>query len=382
LLTAACSSGSADNTAQAAPAGSGARQGAGAGGRSQSVVLSAGDVASVRTGPIEAGTPVTGTLNPIEQVQVRARLEGDLEGVYVREGERVSQGQMLARFEASQQESERRSAEADREAAKSDLATAQWNADQSAELFKAGAIAEQALRTTQQAAAASRARLAAAEARVRATSSNVGDTRVLAPTSGVIEKRLVENGEHLARGAEMFSLVRNDVLELAAAVPARVATDVRAGQTVHFNVDGQRMEGRVARVSPTVDPTSRAVTVYVQIPNANGAIKGNSFATGRIVSRLIPGAVLVPLAAVRQAADSTGTPYVYRIANDAIERAEIEVGIIDDSQGIAEVRSGLQPGDRVIVGNVGSLGKGMKVQIVGEQQQQGSGTRGQGPGRP
>ena len=210
----------------------------------------------------------------------------------------------------------------------------------------------------------------------------MGDTRVLAPTSGVIEKRLVENGEHLARGAEMFSLVRNDVLELAAAVPARVATDVRAGQTVHFNVDGQRMEGRVARVSPTVDPTSRAVTVYVQIPNANGAIKGNSFATGRIVSRLIPGAVLVPLAAVRQAADSTGTPYVYRIANDAIERAEIEVGIVDDSQGIAEVLSGLQPGDRVVVGNVGSLGKGMKVQIVGEQQQQGSGTRGQGPGRP
>src|SRR3712207_9322208 len=74
------------------------------------------------------------------------------------------------------------------------------------------------------------------------------DTRVLAPTAGVIEKRFVQPGEHLARGANMFTLVRSTVLELAAAVAARQANDVRVGQVVHFTADGRRFDGQVARV--------------------------------------------------------------------------------------------------------------------------------------
>ena len=109
------------------------------------------------------------------------------------------------------------------------METAKWNADQSAELFKAGAIAERDNRTAQQTLAAARARLAAADARVRATTSFVTDTRALAPTTGVVARRNVEAGEHVARGADMFTVVRSDVLELAAAVPARQANEIKVG---------------------------------------------------------------------------------------------------------------------------------------------------------
>src|SRR5207237_2662278 len=105
-------------------------------------------------GPCEAGVAVTGDLRPIETVEVRARLEGDLEGVYVREGDRVSAGQLLARFEASQQESQRGSAQAERESAKAALSTAQWNLEQSEELFKAGALPERDVRTARDAVTA------------------------------------------------------------------------------------------------------------------------------------------------------------------------------------------------------------------------------------
>ena len=91
---------------------------------------------------VEESTPIAGDLHPIETIDVKARLEGDITGVYVREGERVRSGQLLARFEASEQESNLRSAEADRAAARGELATAQWNYEQSQELFKAGAIPE------------------------------------------------------------------------------------------------------------------------------------------------------------------------------------------------------------------------------------------------
>jgi RND family efflux transporter MFP subunit len=362
FLTAACAD---EEPGAGSAAAAPARPASGAAGRGgPTVVLASTDVASVVRGPIEAATPVTGDLRPIETVMVRARIEGDLTGVYVREGDRVSEGQLLARFEASEQEGDRRSAEAERVAAESELTTARWNLEQSEELFRAGAIAERDHRTAQQAVNAASARLAAAEARLRSTSSFVRDTRVLAPTGGVIERRLVENGEHIARGAEMFTLVRNDVLELGASVPARLANDVRVGQLVRFSAEGRAFDGRVARVSPTVDPSTRSVMVYVQVPNVGGSLKGNTFASGRIIGRTIPDALLVPTTALRQSAED-GRPFVYRIAADTLTQAPVELGVIDESAGRAEVVAGLSPGDRIVVGNVGTLGRGMRVQIVG-----------------
>jgi RND family efflux transporter MFP subunit len=344
--------------ANAAPRGAAGRGG-------PTVVLAASDVATVGKAMLEEGTPITGDLLPIERVEVRARLEGDLEGVYVREGDRVARGQLLARFEASEQESDRRSAEADRVAAESDVTNAQWNLEQARELFQAGAIPERDVKTAEQAMATARARLAAAEARLRASSSLAADTRVAAPTTGVVESRAVENGERVARGAPLFTIVRSDVLELAAAVPSRRALGVVPGQLVRFTADGRDFDGRVARVSPTIDPATRAITVYVQVPNASGAIKGNTAATGRIIGRALPDVLAVPTAAVRQPQDSSSSPFVYRIAGDVLDVAEVRLGAIDERRGLVQVMSGLREGDRIVVGNVGTLGKGMAVQVAG-----------------
>jgi membrane fusion protein (multidrug efflux system) len=371
------------NASGSAPSGAGGAtgttggatsQGAPAGGRpAPSVTLAATDIATVKRETIEEGVAITGDLRPIETVEVRARIEGDIVGVYAREGARVQGGQVLARFEASEQESGLASAEADRVAAQSEKATAEWNLEQSKELFKAGAISERDLKAAEQSVASARARLAAAQARVRATGSLVRDTRVLAPTSGVISRRLVENGEHVSRGAGLFTLVRSDVLELAAAVPARRANAVNVGQSVHFVADGRRFEGKVARVSPTVDPATRSVSVYIQIPNATGALKGGTFASGRVVSRVVTGALVVPASAIKQSSDG-GRPYVYRIAGRTVDVALVQLGVVDENLGTAEVIEGLAEGDRVVVGNVGVLGRGMQVIIAGEERQGGQRT--------
>jgi membrane fusion protein, multidrug efflux system len=330
------------------------------------ITLAASDIAPVRRAPIDEAVAITGDLRPIERVDVRARLEGDLVGIFAREGQHVTQGQVLAQFEASQQESAHASAIADRTAAQSDLSTAQWNLDQTAELFKAGAVAERDLKAAQQTVAASQARLAAADARVRATASDLRDTRVIAPTSGVIENKIAENGEHLARGAPIFSLVRNDVLELAAAVPERQANGVRVGQVVHFTANARAFDGKVARVSPTVDPTTRSVTVYAQIPNPSGSLRGGTFASGRVVSRTVSNALVVPTSAIRQSPDET-RPFVYKLAANVVDKASVDLGVVDEHTGLAEVVNGLSEGDRVIVGNVGALGRGMQVIIAGEE---------------
>ncbi len=331
----------------------------------QSITLSPSDIQTVALGPIEDATPITGNLRPIESAEVRARTEGDIEGVYAREGQRVSQGQSLARFESSQQMGALKSAEADRASAQTDLSSAQWNQDQSQELFKAGAIPERDLRVTQSALEAARARIAAADAKVRAARREIENTRVTAPTSGTVDKRSVENGEHVAKGILLFTVVRNSTLELAASVAARKAAAVAPGQVVHFSADGRNFDGRVARVSPTIDPVTRSVTVYVQVPNPDNSIRGGSFASGRIVGRTISGAIVIASSAIHQSQES-GKPFVYRIDGTTIALAPVDLGIADEEQGIVEVKSGLRPGDRILTGNVGIVGKGMQVEILGE----------------
>src|SRR3954465_4523123 len=177
--------------------------GAGSGRAASAITLAASDVAVVKRDAIESGIPITGDLHPIETIGVRARIEGDLVGVFVREGERVSAGQLLARFESSEQETTQASSEADVSSAKSDLATAQWNLDQSRDLFKAGAIAERDLKVAEQTVETAKARLAAANSRLKSTSIGTRDTRVLAPAAGIIEKRLVQNGERVTRGQQL-----------------------------------------------------------------------------------------------------------------------------------------------------------------------------------
>ena len=346
-------------------AGRGGAAGRGAGGRtSPSVTLAASDVAKVAATTIEEATALTGDLHPIETVDVRSRIEGDLTRVFVREGQQVSAGQLLAQFESSEQESSRASAEADRTAAQSDLANATWTLEQNESLFKAGAIAERDLKNAQQAVSASRARLAAATARLRASGNLARDTRVVAPASGIIEKRLVEDGEHVARGAALFSLVQNGTLELAAAIPSRQAAAVRVGQAVNFVAEGRQFTGRVARLSPTVDPITRAVTVYVQLANPGGVLRGGTFATGRVVSRVLPNVLAVPVSALKQSQDK-GAPFVYRIDGTTVQIAPVQVGVVDERQGLVQVTEGLAAGDRVIIGNVGILGRGMQVVMAG-----------------
>ena len=352
--------------AGAGRAGSGAGGGAGGGRQNPSITLAPADVAVIAKTTIEEGVALTGDLRPIETIEVKSRIEGDLSGVFAREGQQVSAGQLLAQFESDEQVSSQRSVEADRAAVRTDLANAQWTLEQDASLFKAGAIAERDYKIAQQSVATARARLAAADARVRAAANQARDTRVVAPVNGIIEKRFVEGGEHLGRGAPLFSLVRNGTLELAAAVPARQATGVRVGQAVTFVADGKQFTGRVARLSPTIDPVTRAVTVYVQMPNAGGVVRGGTFATGHVVSRTLTGVVAVPSTALHQSQD-TGAPYVYRIDGKTVNVVPVQIGVVDERLGLTQVTDGLQAGDRVIVGNVGILGRGMQVNMAGEE---------------
>jgi RND family efflux transporter MFP subunit len=314
-------------------------------------------------GQVESTTPISGDLRPIEEISVRARVEGDVLAVLVREGETVLRGALLARFDTVELDAALTAAQADAAAATGDSASAYWNLEQSRTLLAAGAISEQAFKAAEQAALSARARLAAAQSRLRAAELARRDARVDAPATGTISQSLVQTGERVARGAPLFVLVRDDSLEFTAALPARAAMLVRVGQEARFTVDGRDFTGRVARVSPSIDPASRSVAVYVRVPNRDRTLKANAFASGRLVFSETGNVMTVPLTAIRRSRQDEST-FVYRIEGAQIDVAPVRLGRTDEARGIVEVVEGLAVNDRVIVGNVGTIGRGMQVQIL------------------
>jgi hypothetical protein len=84
------------------------------------------------------------------------------------------------------------------------------------------------------------------------------------------------------------------------------------------------------------------------------------------VSRTLTNVLGVPTAALRQSPED-GKPFVYRIDGRTINVAPVQLGAVDERLGIAQVTEGLQVGERVIVGNVGTLGRGMQVTIAGQE---------------
>lgn len=378
VLVAACT----DSAANGAPAVGAAnapandRGGAsGRGGRSAaSIVLAATDVATAARATIQNTTPISGDLRPIEEIVVRARIEGDLTAVLVREGDPVAANAVLARFDTADLDAAFVAAQADVASARGDSSTSLWNLDQSRELFRAGAISEQALRAAEQTALAANARLAAAASRLHSAEIGKRDAVVRAPATGTISQRAVQKGERVARGAQLFTLVRDDTLELTAALPARAAMLVRAGQEVRFTVDAQPFVGRVARVSPAIDPASRSVAVFVRVPNRDHRLKANAFASGRVTSSEKHGVLAVPLTAIRRSRQDDA-PFVYRIEGGQIGIAPVKLGDSDEAAGMVEVLDGLSENDRVVVGNVGTIGRGMRVQVLDNDRRPGRGSR-------
>lgn len=357
LALASCTDGAAGD----APAGSEAGRGGGRG--VPTVVLSASDIHVVGTGTLETTTPLTGDLRPIEEILIRSRAEGDVVAVLAREGDAVQRGAVLARFDTTELDAAFAAAEADVAAARGEAATADWNLEQSRELHRAGAIAEQALRAAEQAALGARARVAAAEARRATADLNRRDAALAAPATGTISARLVQTGERVARGAHMFTLVRDDTLELTAAIPARSAGLVGVGMPVRFTADARQFEGRIARVSPAVDPSSRSLNVFVRVPNPGRTLRANTFANGRVVAATHEAVLNVPVAAIRRSREGD-EPFVYRIDGESIAPTAVQLGSVDEARGLVEIVAGVAANDRVVIGNVGTIGRGMRVQVL------------------
>ena len=336
--------------------------------RAAAILLSPQDLATAESRQIGAVITVAGSLDPAEMAQVRAQIAGTVTGVRVDRGSRVGRGAVLAVIEAQGIRSQAAGAEAQVTAAQAQVALARQQVEASKRLFEAGAISEIAYRTAQANVEAAEAQLAAARAQAAGARESAARATITAPISGVVSARIVNGGEAVSSGDDLFTIVDASELELAGQVGVQDAARVRVGQTVTFVLDaypGQQFRGRVARIDPTADPGTRQVGIYARLPNPGNRMVGGQYARGRIETGVVTTATVVPEAAIANRASDSASVFV--VSGGRAARRTVTLGARDDATGMIAVLTGVRPGERVLLNPTSDIGDGTPVSIVADK---------------
>jgi RND family efflux transporter MFP subunit len=324
------------------------------------------DLATVEPGDLERSLPLTGSLMPLTEATVKAKVAGELVAVAVREGESVKQGQMLARIDLTEVQARVAAREADMQAAKAQLVWAEKNRNQQKALLDKSFISQSAFDNVQSNHDVAVAKLHAAQAELVVARKSQGDAVLVAPFSGIVSQRHAQPGERVALDAKVVSIVDLSRLQLEASVPPAAIGQVKVGQPINFRVEGfgeREFEGRIERINPSATAGSRSISVYAAIDNREGLLRGGMFAQGALTLSHIERALSVPASAVRE---EIGQTFVYAIENGLVKRKNVKVGPPDAAARV-QVLEGLAAGDRIVKVNLGSLREGLTARLSGPE---------------
>lgn len=315
-------------------------------------------VQEISTGPL-----ISGTLMAEKDANVRAEVSGSILEVTAAEGQQVRRGRVLARIEDQALGDAYKSAQSAVRSAEQALAVATREAERTESLVKGGALAERDLDTARNAVTAAQAQLEDARSRVAAAGKQVANLIIRSPMDGVVAERQANAGDVVSPGTELYRIIDPRSMQLEASVPSESLAAIKIGLPVQFQVrgyPGQTFDGRIERISPTADPVTRQVPIFVTIPNTAGRLVAGLFAEGRVAQQS-KRALVVPLSAVNMSDPKAA--WVLRATSGKAERVPVTLGLRDEQTERVEITSGLKEGDRLLVGAAQAVTPGTPLQL-------------------
>lgn len=313
----------------------------------------------VRKSLVETMT-YAGSVEAMESVTILPKVTGIVEAVRVDLGDKVAKGdeivviddeefvQRLKQMRANLQlaEAQLKRSRIGRELAELDFERSERLTDQGL-----GTGQEMDSSTAQRDTAGVEVDLARAEvARMRAAVEeaqlSVDNTRIVAPMGGYVAKRYVDPGALASPSTPLLALVNTDPAKVVVHVPESDIALAQVGRRVTVTVAGGaiRFAGKVERVAPTLDESTRTTSVEIKVPNAQARLRPGMSADVAIVARESTNALVIPEDALMR---GSGRPEVYRVSQGKAQSVAVELGIQEG--GFAEVVGGLEEGDLVIV---------------------------------
>jgi membrane fusion protein (multidrug efflux system) len=325
--------------------------------------LGSGDFTTVEARELSVKLPISGTLEPLSQAIVKSKVAAGVLETPIPEGVKVARGDVVVRLDTADLQARLVTQQATQEDAEAKLALALKNHETNQTLLRQKFISQTAFDTAENSVNIARAALKSAASQVEIARRALNDATVRAPIDGIVSKRFVLPGEKAALDSPLFSMVDLRQMILEAQVPAGEIPRVKTGQTVAFNVEGfdnRHFGGKVARINPTAEAGSRAMTVYIAVDNEDGALRGGMFAKGGITLEKSAATPLLPVSAIRL---ENGVTSVLKIENDKIVMQPVKLGLRNEDEGMVAVSAGLNAGEKVIIAKLDGVKAGSAVKL-------------------
>jgi len=352
--------------------------------------------------PLEQLIVVTGTLAAEQEIILGMKVAGRISELPVDLGSTVQKGDVIARLDTTDFELRvRQSAAALEQArvrlglpptgtnedvdiertslvreARATMDGTRFRLDRATQLYEKGLMAKSDFDVTNSAYKVAEAQYADAldEARNRQgvlsqrqseleiARQQLADAVLYSPIGGSVRQRNANVGQYVSAGTPVVNLVQMNPVRLRTDVPEREALNIRTGMLVRVTVEGTSTihEGRVARLSPSVDESNRTLLVETEIPNPSNILRPGSFARAEIIASSSQRGLIVPVAAIVSFA---GIDRVFTVRDGKASEIRIKTGRRTDT-GI-EILEGVSAGDQVVI-NPGNMTDGESVTVTGK----------------
>lgn len=334
--------------------------------------------AKVEMAPFEEAVELTGELRALAQVAVAPKISGRLSEVLVDNGDFVKKGQLLARIDdqeieqqVSRAQASLRVAEARLKQDKANLENLRSQLRRSERLYADQLVSLQDLEDLRSQVQAGEAGLELGEAQINQARADLREleiqleqTRLHAPMSGYVGDRTLHPGALVTPSSSIVSVLDLSRLKTIVAAPEQHLRKLRVGLPSRVAVDAYPTEsftGFITRISPLLDPDTRAAEVEIIIPNRQSMLKAGMFVRAAVVIRNVE-SLAIPRESLVTRESQQG---VFVIVDGKAHYLPVQIGV--SQQGRIQVLEGIEPGREVVAAGSQFLNEGDAVRLAGDR---------------
>ncbi|RNL84296.1 efflux RND transporter periplasmic adaptor subunit [Sinomicrobium pectinilyticum] len=297
-----------------------------------------------------------GSVSTKQNIVINAEYNGILTEVYVREGQDVKKGQLLAKIDDGGLSQQLAQAEVQANLARTTYERQKrlWDQNIGSEIQFLDA------KTSYE----------AQEKAIAQLEDQIAKTRVTAPFSGTIDDIITDQGSVVAAGAALMRIVSLKNMYIEAEVPEKYLPNIskQTSVEIYFPVLGKTLESKVRQAGNYINPNNRSFKIEIDVPNSSGDIKPNLTTKLKVYDYTNEDAILIPQNVVSE--NANGDQYVYVAEKNGKESEGVAKRVIiktGKTQGdIIEVLEGLSTGDHIINEGARSVEEGQVVKIIEE----------------
>ena len=338
---------------------------AAAGGRGRGEIEFPVEVARVEARSVEYAVSAVGSVEAFERVEITSRVPGAIDRIHFTEGSLVGPGTLLVEIEPERYRLAVRSAQATLEKAQATGAEAQIGLDRriAVNAKNPALVKEEDLDAWRTRVSTAKAEVAQARSALDLAQLNLREAFVRAPAAGVIQTRNVQTGQYVQPGVTLATLVRREPLLLRFQVPEQDASRLTPGMRARFKVreSTRQYTATLTHVAASAESTSRMVAITAQVDDpSRGELRPGSFAQVTVPVGSSAEAAVIPQTAVRP---SERGFLAYVVDGGVARERQLSLGL-RTADGRVEVRSGVKPGEQLVVRGGEALRDGAKVKVT------------------